>query len=199
MLQEVWQKSIPLTFQLCEDDLACEITPLPLVIEAPLNHYLGFCFETVQEFFFRYALQPNSREEFWLEYTEEGKSIELSPTDLIVNLYMRYFRQQREESSVITVHYRKDEGRPIVELVDFYRQSLKASTAIKYRKQGAGVLFSLFSNDQLNGLAESLKRRDYEQFYGRNPSPNEEEMGFRLLARQYDNVPVRLYTKSERL
>lgn len=64
------------------------------------------------------------------------------------------------------VHFRRKERVDRVDLVDYYRQNLKASICLKFRKQGVGVLFSSFSNDQINGLLVNLRNSDYERFYG---------------------------------
>jgi len=95
-----------------------------------------------------------------LEYTsKEGKTVELKPTELVVNLYMRYFRHL-DESPLITVHYRREIGVPMVDLLYFYRQNVKASTTIKHRRQAAAPFFNLSPVEQTM-LGECFKSSNF--------------------------------------
>ncbi len=75
----------------------------------------------------------------------------MKPTELVCNFYMRKLKNRQEVAS-IEVHYRRKEPEPVVNLRDFYKQAVKASTTLKFKKQGVGIIFNSFSNDQFNNL-----------------------------------------------
>lgn len=78
---------------------------------------------------------------------------------------MRYWRVSEEVPKVI-VHFRRKDKIQRVDLLEYYRQSLKASTVLKFRKQGVGILFTSFNHDQLNNLLANLKASCFNDFYG---------------------------------
>lgn len=120
------------------EDLASDVPPLPLYLEAAYHHYFGIYLQQIQEFFHRYICYPIDPDETWLELAENQR--EIKSTDIIYNIFALHPPKQSVLDLVI--HFRREMPVPKVDLLEYYKQQIKASTCIKDRKQGARVLLS---------------------------------------------------------
>ena len=117
--------------------------------------------DLISTFFHRYIPYPRNPGETWLELVEDNT--ELSLTDIIYNIYSLCDHQ--DNMIKICVHFRRVIEEPIIDLMQYYKHQLKASTSIR-KKQGAKVLLSDFTIDQFNSLYLNFKDNKFEEFMG---------------------------------
>lgn len=60
MLHQIWQKKILIRVDIDNNDVASEFEPLPLFMEVAFNHYIGFYYAKIKDFYFRSAPHPCS-------------------------------------------------------------------------------------------------------------------------------------------
>ena len=120
---------------LADQDNADWCPALPLLFTARWNHYLGFYYELIQNFFSAFQPFPYSSETFWMELS--STKTPLNGTEIISNLYSLHAGSG--EPLQLICHFR-GENVPQLDLKRFYKQNLKASTCIRYGKFGSSVV-----------------------------------------------------------
>lgn len=66
MIAELWKKEVVVEVMLSAEDNADWCQALPLLFSAKWNHYLGFYYSLIQDFFSPFQPFPYNQETFWL-------------------------------------------------------------------------------------------------------------------------------------
>lgn len=122
--------------ELSEDERADWAPSLPLFFKAKWNHYVAFYHQPIQEFYSSFQPFPYGTSSFWLEI-EETKT-PLVGTEIVSHLFVLYSQRHSQPLKLIC-HFRGRKD-PIIDLKRFYKNSLKASTCIRYGKFGSSVI-----------------------------------------------------------
>ena len=51
MLNQIWQKQVPLLIELSSNDVADDCQPLPLFLMGHWHHYVGFYYSLIHRFY----------------------------------------------------------------------------------------------------------------------------------------------------
>jgi hypothetical protein len=97
---------------------------------------VAFYNHLIQEFYSSFQPFPYSTSTFWLE--EESTKTALVGTEIVSHLFI-LFSQNISRPLKLICHFRGRKD-PIVDLKRFFKNSLKASTCIRYGKFGSSVI-----------------------------------------------------------
>lgn len=75
MIAELWKKEIVVEVMLSAEDNADWCPALPLLFSAKWNHYLGFYYQLIQDFFSPFQPFPYNQDTFWLQIAPNGPSL----------------------------------------------------------------------------------------------------------------------------
>lgn len=102
MLAEIWQKEVVVEVLLSDQDNADWCPALPLLFSAKWNHYIGFYYELMQNFFSTFQPFPYNGDTFWVKLA--NNKIPLNGTEIISNLFSLY--TSSDEPLQLICHFR---------------------------------------------------------------------------------------------
>lgn len=191
MLEQFWKKEVVVEVQLASEDTADCIDALPLFFAAKWNHYLGFYHSLIQQFYEPSQPFPYHLDYFWLELA--SPRLPLNGTEIISHLFLLHALPQDTPLQLIC-HFRRASPSPIVDLKQFFKSSLKASTCIRYGKFGSSVITVEMTVNNIDDMFANFRESKLDAYLG-ELNEDSEKLGYRFIVEKkekIEKVPVKV-------
>jgi hypothetical protein len=155
----------------------CDWCPaLPLLFAAKWNHYIGFYYELIQGFFSTFQPFPYHSDTFWLELAANKSP--LSGTEIVSNLHA--FHGLTPDTPIQLVCHFRGENANQLDLKRFFKNSLKASTCIRYGKFGSSVITVDMTVNSIDDMFTNFRESRFEAYLG-SVEPEAANLGYRFI------------------
>jgi hypothetical protein len=174
------------------------VPPLPIVFGAKWHHYLGLYLPLLCDYFRPFLPYPCDDQQLALTLLPEN--IPLTGVEVVAHLFSHY-RPDSNEPIRLRCASRVEKPLPAIDLKRVYKQSLKASTCIRYGKMGASVITVDMSLNNIDDMFTNYRDGNFEAFMG-DLQPESPHLGFKFVTSQQDKleaIPVRVVGKNWRI
>jgi hypothetical protein len=144
---------------LSSEDNADWCPALPLLFAARWNHYIGFYYQLMQDFFSPFQPFPYMADSFWVELN----GVQLSGTEIVSHLF--FFHSEKEAPLQLICHFRSASTFQL-DLKRFFKNSLKASTCIRYGKFGSSVITVDMTVNNIDEMFTNFRDSNFEAYLG---------------------------------
>lgn len=149
---------------------------LPLLFSARWNHYIGFYYQLIQDFFSPFQPFPYTAETFWLELP--AHSLRLTGTEIVAHLFTLY-SQPANAPLQLLCHFRSPSPLSL-DLKRYFKNNLKASTCIRYGKFGSSVITVDMSVSNIDDMFANFRDNNLEAYLGA-VEPEATNLGYRFI------------------
>lgn len=167
---------------LSSEDNADWCSALPLLFSARWNHYIGFYYQLMQDFFSPFQPFPYQADTFWVQIANGPP---LAGTEVVSHLFAFHGLPQRRPLQLVC-HFRSETASQL-DLKRFFKNSLKASTCIRYGKFGSSVITVDMTVNNIEDMFANFRDSNFEAYLG-SVEPEAANLGYRFIAENQEKV-----------
>lgn len=156
---------------------------LPLLFAARWNHYIGFYYQLMQDFFSPFQPFPYTTDTFWVELP--AANLRLAGTEIVSHLFALY-ALPRNTPLQLVCHFRSPSACPL-DLKRFFKNSLKSSTCIRYGKFGSAVITVDMTVSSIEEMFSNFRESNFEGYLGA-VEPEAANLGYRFITENKEKI-----------
>jgi hypothetical protein len=179
----VWKKEVIVEVMLSGEDNADWCAALPLLFPARWNHYIGFYYQLMQDFFSPFQPFPYQADTFWVQLAANG--LPLAGTEILSHLFAFHGLPLGQPLQLIC-HFRSESPSQL-DLKRFFKNSLKASTCIRYGKFGSSAITVDMTVNNIDDMFANFRDSNFEAYLGSVES-EANNLGYRFIAENQEKI-----------